>query len=151
MIFVCDVMLGKLARYLRTLGFDARYVRQGEDSASFPAPSDRCVFLTRRHDRTGRPHTVVIRDNDPAKQVLEIKEIIDRHIDPNAFMSRCLECNVPLIETPREEIEPFVPEYIFHHHDRFKTCPSCKKVYWEGSHAEEMREWLEKLVDRAAR
>ncbi|HOD75285.1 MAG TPA: Mut7-C RNAse domain-containing protein [Syntrophorhabdaceae bacterium] len=151
MIFVCDVMLGKLARYLRTLGFDARYVRQGEDPASFPAPSCQCVFLTRRHDRTGRPHTVVIRDNDPAKQILEIKEIIDRHVDPKAFMSRCLECNIPLIDTPKEEIEPFVPEYIYHHHDRFKTCPSCKKVYWEGSHAEEMREWLEKLIDGAAR
>ncbi|NLT23103.1 MAG: hypothetical protein GXX82_08660 [Syntrophorhabdus sp.] len=151
MIFVCDVMLGKLARYLRTLGFDAPYIRQGEDPASFPAPSDRCVFLTRRQDRTGRPHTVVIHENDPMKQILEIKEIIERYIDPKAFMSRCLECNVPLIDTPREEIEPFVPEYIYHHHDRFRTCPSCKKVYWEGSHAEEMLEWVEKLIDRAGR
>jgi hypothetical protein len=151
MIFVCDVMLGKLARYLRTLGFDARYVRQGDDPASLPTPSDRCILLTRRQDRTGRPHTVVIRDNDAAKQILEIKEIIDRHIDPNAFMSRCLDCNILLTDTGREEIEPFVPEYIYHHHDRFKTCPSCGKVYWEGSHAEEMREWVEKLIGRTGR
>ncbi len=148
MIFVCDVMLGKLARYLRTLGFDAPYVRQGEDPASFPAPSAGCLFLTKRQDRAVPPHTVVIHANDPGEQLLEIKEIVEKYVDPAAFMTRCIECNTPLADVPREEIEPLVPEYIYHHHDRFKTCPSCRKIYWEGSHAGEMRGWIEKLIDR---
>ena len=53
-------------------------------------------------------------------------------------MTRCIECNVCLVEAKKEDIEPLVPEYIYHHHDTFKTCPSCRKVYWEGSHADEM-------------
>jgi uncharacterized protein with PIN domain len=148
MIFVCDVMLGKLARYLRTLGFDAPYVRKGDDPAIFPAPSAGCVHLTKKRDRTGCPHTVVIRANNPGDQLLEIKEMVERHVDPALFMTRCLDCNALLIATPREDIEPFIPEYIYHHHDRFKTCPSCRKVYWEGSHADKMRERIEKLINR---
>lgn len=148
MIFVCDVMLGKLARYLRTLGFDAPYVRQGDDPASFPPPSADCVHLTRRQDSADRPHTVVIHANDPGDQFLEIKEMVEKHVDPALFMTRCLDCNTLLVDTLREDIEPFVPEYIYHHHDQFKTCPSCGKVYWEGSHADTMRERIEKLIDR---
>ncbi|MDP1465653.1 Mut7-C RNAse domain-containing protein, partial [Klebsiella pneumoniae] len=81
-------------------------------------------------------------------QLLEIKEMVERHVDPALFMTRCLDCNALLIDTPREDIEPFIPEYIYHHHDRFKTCPSCRKVYWEGSHADKMRERIEKLINR---
>jgi hypothetical protein len=148
MIFVCDVMLGKLVRHLRTLGFDTRYVRKRDDAASFPAPSAECIFLTKRQGRVSRPHTVIIRDNDPGEQILEIRDIIELHIEPAAFMTRCLECNTPFVDAPKEEIEPFVPEYIYHHHDRFKTCPSCRRVYWEGSHAGRMHAWIGKLINR---
>jgi len=148
MIFVCDVMLGKLARYLRMLGLDARYIRQGDDRVLFPAPSPESLFLTKRTDVTARAHTVVIYGNDPEEQLAEISDRIGRHVDPAALMTRCLDCNTPLVEILKEEIEPFVPEYIYHHHHRFTTCPSCKKVYWEGSHAQEMRSWIEKIVKR---
>ena len=146
MIFVCDVMLGKLARYLRMLGLDARYIHQGDDRVSFPAPSPECLFLTKRRDVTAPAHTVVIHGNDPEEQLLEIRDRIRQYIDPAALMTRCLDCNRPLVEILKAEIEPFVPEYIYHHHHRFTTCPSCKKVYWEGSHTQEMHEWIEKTV-----
>lgn len=148
MIFVCDVMLGKLARYLRILGFDAPSVRRGDDPASFPAPSAACVHLTKRQDRTARPHTVVIHANNPGDQLLEIKGMVEEYMDSAACMTRCIKCNALLADAPGEEIEPFVPEYIYHHHDRFKVCPSCRKVYWEGSHAGRMREWIEKFINR---
>lgn len=147
MIFICDVMLGKLARYLRVLGFDTRYVRRRDDLEAFPAPSVESFFLTRRQGRGTRPHTVVVLDDNPEKQLLEIRDIVEQHVDRSAFMTRCLECNTPLVDAPKEKIEPFVPEYIYHHHDRFKTCPSCRKVYWEGSHAHEMHEWIGKLIE----
>ncbi len=28
----------------------------------------------------------------------------------------------------------------------FKTCPSCRKVYWEGSHADEMQLWIREVM-----
>ncbi len=147
MIFLCDVMLGKLARYLRILGLDARYIRQGNTTASLPAPSPESLFLTKRKDVTALAHTVVIHGNNPEEQLLEIRDRIRQYIDPAALMTRCLDCNTPLAEISKEEVEPFVPEYIYHHHDRFRTCPSCKKVYWEGSHAQEMHEWIKKIIE----
>jgi len=145
MIFVCDVMLGRLARYLRMLGFDTRYIRQGDDRASFPAPSPETLFLTRKRTGTLRSHTRIVRGNDPEEQLLEISDSIEPYIDSAAFMTRCLDCNTLLIDVPKDEIEPFVPEYVYHHHDRFTTCPSCKKVYWEGSHAHEMHAWMQRV------
>lgn len=145
MIFICDVMLGKLARYLRILGFDARYIRQGDDPRSFPAPSPEILFLTKRKTGTIRPHTIVVQGNDPEEQLLGIKDFLEPYIDPAALMTRCLDCNTVLIDVPKEDIEPLVPEYVYHHHDSFTTCPSCKKVYWEGSHADEMHAWMERV------
>lgn len=148
MIFICDVMLGKLARYLRMLGFDAQYIQQGEDVRSLPEPSAGSLFLTKKKgDGSLREHTIVIQSNNPDRQILEIMDHIKREIDPAAFMTRCMKCNAILVDVPGEEIEQSVPEYIYHHHKAFRVCPSCKKVYWEGSHAEKMRVWLRKLIN----
>lgn len=146
MIFVCDVMLGKLARYLRMLGLDARYVRQGEDIASFQIPSEGSLFLTKRRGAASCGRSVLIKADNPKEQLLEIRKYIKRHFNPAALMSRCLDCNTPLAVIPKEDIEQLVPEYVFHHHEHFKTCPDCKKVYWEGSHTDEMRSWIDKLI-----
>ncbi len=146
MIFICDVMLGKLARYLRMLGLDARYVRQGEDIASFPVASEGSLFLTKRRGVTSCGRSVHIKADNPKEQLLEIKKYIKRHSKPAALMSRCLDCNTLLTDIPKEDIEQLVPEYVFHHHEHFKACPGCKKVYWEGSHTEEMRTWIDKVI-----
>ncbi len=137
MIFVCDVMLGKLARYLRMLGLDAPYLRQGEGRPA-PPMEGQGLFFTKSSVQTGRPGTVIVRSNDPREQLFEIKEYIAPHINRSATMNRCIECNVPLAEAKKLDIEPFVPEYVYHHHDEFRICPSCRRVYWEGSHTEEM-------------
>lgn len=147
MIFVCDTMLGKLARYLRMLGLDTQYARSG----SFPFPSGpegrEIIFFTRRRERPeAGVKTVFIGADDPAGQLRLVRPYIDAHVDPGALMSRCLDCNALLADVPRNEIEQFVPEYIYHHHDRFTRCPSCRKVYWEGSHARNMRAGLKGIL-----
>lgn len=141
MIFVCDVMLGRLARYLRMLGLDAPYVRHGE-GAAFSHGQPQNLFFTKSPARMDRPGCVLVRSNDPQEQVLEIKEHIRPYIDRAVFMTRCLECNALLAEAKKEDAEPLVPEYIYHHHERFRTCPSCHRIYWEGSHADEMMVWI---------
>jgi len=146
MIFVCDVMLGKLARYLRMLGLDARYVRQGDDIASFQIQSEGSLFLTKKKGGASNWRTVVINADDPKSQLLEIRKYIKKHLNRSTQMSRCLDCNALLADIRKEDIEQLVPEYVFHHHEHFKTCPSCGKVYWEGSHAVEMRAWIDKII-----
>ncbi|MEN6617129.1 MAG: Mut7-C RNAse domain-containing protein [Syntrophorhabdus sp.] len=146
MIFICDVMLGKLARYLRVLGLDTLYIRQAYDRTIFPNLPDDAIFLTKRKASAGPGRTIIIHSNDPRSQIIEIKKHIEPYIDPSRIMTRCLDCNTLLIDSSKDDIEPFVPEYVFHHYKNFKTCPSCKKVYWEGSHADEMHEWVEQFI-----
>lgn len=143
MIFVCDAMLGKLARYLRMLGLDAPYARRGEDRLSLPEGRAQMLFLTKSAAKAGRPGTILVHSNDPKEQLLEIKGHIEPYIAADSAMTRCIECNVPLARARKDDIEPFVPEYVYHHNDEFRTCPSCHKVYWEGSHAHEMKVWME--------
>ncbi|MHB8110451.1 MAG: Mut7-C RNAse domain-containing protein [Syntrophorhabdaceae bacterium] len=147
MIFICDAMLGKLARYLRVLGLDAPYARQGSDkNVLLKLPQD-AIFFTKNRVGTGFAHTIIIYNNDPHEQIVEIKKHIEPYINASQIMTRCLECNTRLESSPKRDIEPFVPEYVFHHYDNFKTCPSCRKVYWEGSHADDMHSWIQQFMD----
>ena len=59
--------------------------------------------------------------------------------DSGIFLSRCLECNLPLIPLPREEAQAKVPPYVFQTVEEFRTCPQCLKIFWPGTHIEEMR------------
>lgn len=145
MIFICDVMLGKLARYLRMLGLDAPYTRQGED-ATPRAGNRESIIFTKKTSQAGRPGVILLHSNDPHEQITEIKDHIQPYVNPSELMTRCIECNVRLVTAKKDDVEPLVPEYIYHHHDTFKVCPSCKKVYWEGSHAEEMKMWIKKVM-----
>jgi uncharacterized protein with PIN domain len=62
-------------------------------------------------------------------------------------MSRCIECNRELIPVNKEEIEFLVPEFVFHNYSNFRRCPSCGKVYWQGSHTEGIRDLLQDLLE----
>jgi uncharacterized protein with PIN domain len=146
MRFVCDVMLGKLAKYLRILGFDAIY-------AATPAALDRCrvhdgdrILLTRRKGSSGFATTVRISSEIAAEQLREIKALVKPAIAASAVFGRCIECNVTLIEADKADVEPRVPEFVYHHYTRFKICPSCKRVYWEGSHTSGMAALLKEML-----
>ena len=146
MRFVCDVMLGKLAKYLRILGFDALY-------AATPAALDRCrldegdrVLLTRRKGPSPFATTIRISSEIAVEQLREIKALIKPAMTRGAVFGRCIECNVRLMEADIADVEPRVPEFVYHHYTRFKICPSCKRVYWEGSHTSGMAALLKEML-----
>ncbi len=146
MRFVGDAMLGKLAKYLRLLGFDAAY-------AANPAALERIrlhegdrVLLTRRKGPTRFPTTILIHSEIAREQLKELKALIKPAIRRDAVFNRCLECNAELVEADKADIEPDVPEFVFHHYTHFKRCPSCKRVYWEGSHTVGMEALLEEML-----
>jgi hypothetical protein len=143
MRFVCDTMLGRLAKYLRILGLDAAYIRniaELQQYRSLPVPP---YFLTKRLSGTVYEKTLLIKSEKVREQLKEIAPMIRPYITLTKIMGRCINCNVELIDVRKEDIEQFVPEFIFHEYGSFKMCPICKKVYWEGSHAAHMG----KLVD----
>lgn len=147
MRFVCDAMLGKLARYLRMLGLDAPYINRLEQLKYHTDKTGKTVFLTRRITKT-MPYDscIIIKSEHVNKQLYEIKDIIKPFIKQDEMLSRCIECNTPLDVVKKNEIEQLVPEYVFHHYDTFRMCPSCRKLFWKGSHTEHMAGWMETFM-----
>ena len=151
--FVCDVHLGKLARDLRTLGFDTLYepALDDDDLARMSADEHR-ILLTRDRGllmRNTVTHGYWLRSTDPRRQASEVVEALDLHrrIDPFA---RCRECNGTLEPAARDAVSDRVPPRILADHDRFTRCPGCGRVYWRGSHADRLQERID-AVSRGAR
>jgi hypothetical protein len=148
MKFICDAMLGKLAKYLRILGFDAIYSRNVHILQGFRDSQDPPYFLTRTTKAIPYERIVLIKSDRVRDQINEISHIIRPTIDPARIMNRCIECNVQLIDVGKNSIEQKVPEFVFHQYGQFRECPQCGKVYWEGSHAAAMARFVKDIMER---
>jgi uncharacterized protein with PIN domain len=148
MKFICDAMLGKLAKYLRILGFDAIYIKNINILQNFKGSSDPPFFLTRSTKAVPYDRVVLIKSDKVRDQIEEISNIVRPCIDPVKIMNRCIECNVQLSDVAKERIEQKVPEFIFHRYGQFRECPQCGKVYWEGSHTTGMTRLIEEIMSR---
>ncbi len=142
--FLLDVHVGRLAAYLRMAGLDALYGQQASDAelAGIVARQGR-VSLTR--DRYLLMRTAVergywVRSTEPKQQLLEVVKRFDLAGSMQPF-TRCLECNTLLEEASRESILERLPPGI-RDKEVFRVCPSCQRVYWEGSHHERMSQLL---------
>jgi uncharacterized protein len=143
--FLADVMLGKLAKWLRILGYDTEYCRSlGSDDLLKRACTEDRQFLTRSTRLARRPeleHRICfIRANDP---LLQVREVLSRYhlaIIPDAPLTRCLSCNLPLVRTEPSLLESRVPEYVLATRHVFVSCPGCHKVYWRGTHYRNMQD-----------
>jgi hypothetical protein len=146
MRFICDVMLGKLAKYLRLLGFDTIYAASPSALEAYRALPDDRVFLTRRKGASGFPRTVLLASERTRVQLTELGPLIRAEKSRERALHRCIECNVELVEADRTEIESRVPEFVFHTYRAFKICPSCARVYWEGSHVKGMESLIKEIL-----
>lgn len=141
--FLVDTMLGKLAKELRMLGYDALYYRgQNPRELIRLADQQERVILTRSprlipQMKEGR--IILLLQDNP---VLQLKELLKHGIialNEETFFSRCLLCNSLLDRIRREEAEGKVPDFIFYEQEEFYRCPQCHKIYWPGSHQERMQ------------
>ncbi|MEJ2420481.1 MAG: Mut7-C RNAse domain-containing protein [Acidobacteriota bacterium] len=136
--FFCDCMVGRLAHYLRLLGYDAAYARQSDDEWILcEALRAKRVLLTRdrllvRQYRKAGGEAFNPDADRPASQLRLVREKFGPAPAPGA--PRCLNCNAPTTAVKREMVRGFVPPYTYLTHRRFQVCPCCGKVTWEGSH-----------------
>ena len=147
--FVLDGHLGRLARYLRMLGFDARWRSDAEDEelARCSAAEHR-ILLTRDSGLLRRrivTHGYRVREVDPQRQLAEVLRRLDlfRSVAP---FRRCLCCNELLQMVRKEDVARELPPGVRERHDAFRRCPSCGRVYWAGSHHQRMERLIAALL-----
>lgn len=146
--FVVDVMLGRLARWLRALGYDTRYSASADDPAlAALARLDDRILLTRDRELARRRglRVVLLNADQLAEQRREVMRAIP--LDTTRAFTRCLECNAMLEETGRQAARDLVPPYVYQTHTRFKRCPACGRVYWRGTHWAQMTGTLDEDFD----
>lgn len=140
--FLADNMLGRLARWLRTIGYDAVYSKRGIDSELLVnAYNEDRIVLTRNrrlYKRLDFPRMVIINSDNFRDQVCEVIDAMGLECVKEQFYTRCIECNCKLIPINRDEVQSDVPPYVFHTVDAFMTCPLCKRIFWSGTHILEM-------------
>ncbi len=139
--FVVDVNLGKLARYLRLLGFDA--VSDGDlddgDLAGISAAENR-ILLTKDRNLLKRSvvvHGYYVRGIMPRDQLLEVVRRFDLR-DSIVHFARCMECNGLVQPVDKGEVDGLLEPRTREHYDEFHRCDSCGRVYWRGSHFDKL-------------
>lgn len=144
--FVLDVHLGRLARYLRMLGFDALYRnRRSDECLAEISLRERRILLTRDVGLLKRgavTHGYYLRATEPRQQLPEVVNRFDLARLARPF-SRCLRCNTPLAQAGKDEVCHRLPEQVALLHDEFQRCPDCGGVYWKGGHYRRMRQWID--------
>jgi len=147
--FLVDVMLGRLGRWLRALGFDAHYDQALTDRELVRlADAEGRVLLTRdRHLlRELRPRRALeVVHDDP---LLQLRSVVDglSLAPPRELFTRCLVCNAPLADVGPADAAALLPPKARALPGPVRRCPGCGRVYWPGSHARRMRGALESAL-----
>jgi uncharacterized protein with PIN domain len=133
--FLADNMLGRLATWLRLLGYDTAYVPHATDPelARIARAEDR-ILLTRDVELTRRRglRSILVESEQVEEQLEQVALTLG--LSSQQAFSRCAVCNAPLEEVSKLAVQDTVPPYVFQTHDAFRRCPACERVYWRGTH-----------------
>ena len=156
--FIADANVGRLAKWLRALGYDTLFFKEIDDNDLVRIGlAEGRVLLTRdsrlmerRVAALGPLKAILIRSEEVQLQLKQVVKSLGLDCRRRPF-SLCLECNESLESVPRSEVRTQVPPYVFETQTSFHRCPSCRKVYWQGTHWQRMSEDLERacLVEMA--
>jgi uncharacterized protein len=148
--FIIDTNVGKLARWLRMMGYDALLFTELDDGGmvKLALAQERVVitrdteFMKRRSVTTGKVKALLLSGDDPE---LQMRAVIRELLLNTSFrpFTRCLECNTILIDRDKNGLEQAVPPRVFEKQDQYMECPLCHRLYWRGTHWDDMRRKLE--------
>ena len=147
--FFADAMLGTLARWMRTLGYDVLYDSGIDDAVLLlKAAQDGRVVLTRdtllMRRRMAKGRAVFIESEDLGGQLKQVAALFP--IEKEKLFTRCLRCNAPLEHIDKQSVREKVPPFVFSTQNDFSSCQVCKRVYWGATHRKRMLEDLSKLL-----
>ena len=150
--FIVDTNAGKLARWLKMLGYDTLFINDVDDNELIAIGlNDKRVLLTKdtqimlqRVVTSGRLKAVLIEDDNPKDQLRQVARMIK--IDQERKFTRCLECNKLLVPKSKDEVQELVPAYVLETQSQYFQCPVCQRIYWRGTHWQRMNKEMEALM-----
>jgi len=136
--FAVERTLGRLARWLRIMGFDA-VCESDATRPEYPGGKDEGrVRLTRIVTVAGQgadgPRLLIRSDHLP-EQLREVVQALHIDLSDVRLFSRCLKCNRPIAAIDKGQVRSRVPDYVWENQDQFSQCPKCRQIYWPGTHA----------------
>lgn len=150
--FVLDTHLGRLAAYLRMLGFDTLYKNNYDDPTLVEVSvSEKRILLTCDKGLLMRKQVdrgYYVRERQPRKQLLEVLSRFDLYRSQKPF-TRCMHCNGEIEAVEKETIESRLMPRTRAHYHHFWQCPDCRKIYWKGSHYQRMQRLISELNNDA--
>ncbi|MBI4042933.1 MAG: hypothetical protein HY391_05600 [Deltaproteobacteria bacterium] len=150
--FIADKMLGRLAKWLRFMGFDViEAKREGDEDLHVLALQEERVILTRDRILAQAiasdcslliPHESL---DDQIRFVVHALEISAESVSEQ-ILTRCSSCNTLLVARHLSEVEERVPDYPRRHKSRFWECSTCHRVFWEGTHYDRIQKVIRGLL-----
>ena len=150
--FIADINVGKLARWLRIMGYDT-LIFKGQDDADMltAALAEDRVLLTRdsgimkrKSVARGQIKVILIKSDNVQEQTGQVLDALIPLSPPRPF-TLCVECNEPLVEKREEEVREYVPPYVYETQNEYTQCPACGRIYWKGTHWQAMTERINEL------
>ena len=148
--FATDRTLGKLARWLRVLGYDTVFESDAARKGFYDRLEVDRILLTRIEkllDQITIRKKVFITSNFVDDQLRQVIEEIGIHRDEIRPFSRCIECNLAITEIKKADIIGLVPDYIWETLEKFNHCRQCGRIFWAGSHVQRSLEKIEMLFN----
>ncbi len=148
--FLLSENLNRLAKWLRLLGYDAVIYKSISLHKKIQlAQKERRIFLTRSKKIAKNSIQFsrrLIKSDDHLVQLKELENLIN--YDENMIFTRCIECNKLLNSIEKDKIKNRLDEFTFQNFEKFKICRKCGKIYWEGSHYQNMKNILKRIIDK---
>ncbi len=149
--FIVDFMCGRLAKWLRILGYDAEFIKDASrDKILLESLKEQRIILTRdtRLSQKKAYKIILIKSDKIREQVKQVIKELNLSLDKNKFFSRCSICNKKVIPVQKQEVKNLVPEYVYEHINEFYKCPQCGRIYWQGSHFDLFLNDIEKIIQK---
>ncbi|HEB12717.1 MAG TPA: hypothetical protein ENI11_03460 [Actinobacteria bacterium] len=149
--FICDMMLGRLSKWLKILGYDTLYFREITDAKLLRyARDENRLLLTRdtrlmerRPIRVGQVQAILIADDNWRAQLSQVAGELNLVAQP---VPRCAKCNARLRPVGRESVKNHVPPYVWKSQRSFTRCPKCAQIFWQATHWDNIKATASELV-----
>lgn len=149
MMFIVDCMLGKLAKWLKILGFDALFFSKIEDDELLSlAKEEGRILLTKDTgliQQAKDVQTLFLESEEWQDQIRQVIEHFNLR-EKAAPHTRCIDCNEVLKNLPKKNAKNLVSAFVFDKADSFALCPDCGRVFWRGTHFRNMEGKIREIL-----